>query len=69
MTWRNRLRLRVEAPNGTSGRILVIQLKPDILDLDRIKEFKVLVNGREAILATSILDLASEVIGSRHTSS
>jgi len=58
---RNRLRLRVEAPNGTSGRILVIQLKPDILDLERIKEFKVLVNGREAILASSILDLASEV--------
>jgi len=58
---RNRLRLRVEAPNGTSGRIIVIQLKPDILDLNRIKEFKVLVNGREAILASSILDLASEV--------
>ena len=58
---KNRLRLRVEAPNGTSGRILVIQLKPDILDLNRIKEFKVLVNGREAILASSILDLASEV--------
>jgi len=58
---KNRLRLRVEAPNGTSGRIIVIQLKPDILDLNRIKEFKVLVNGREAILASSILDLASEV--------
>jgi len=58
---KNRLRLRVEAPNGTSGRIIVIQLKPDMLDLDRIKEFKVLVNGREAILASSILDLASEV--------
>ncbi|OYT66747.1 MAG: hypothetical protein B6U65_04850, partial [Candidatus Wolframiiraptor sp. EX4484-121] len=35
---KNRLRLRVEAPNGTSGRILVIQLKPDTLDLNRIKE-------------------------------
>ena len=58
---KNRLRLRVEAPNGTSGRIIVIKLKPDMLDLDRIKEFKVLVNGREAILASSILDLASEV--------
>jgi len=58
---KNRLRLRVEAPNGTSGRILVIQLKPDTLDLNSIKEFKVLVNGREAVLASSILDLASEV--------
>ncbi|MCD6125390.1 MAG: hypothetical protein J7J19_00055 [Thaumarchaeota archaeon] len=58
---RNRLRLRVEAPNGTSGRIIVIQVEPDVIDLNMIKKFKVLVNGSEAVLASSILDLASEV--------
>lgn len=58
---KNRLSLRVEAPNGTSGRIIVIQVEPDTVDLNRIKEFKVLVNGREAILASGILDLASDV--------
>ncbi|RLG09450.1 MAG: hypothetical protein DRN68_01525 [Thaumarchaeota archaeon] len=58
---RNRLKLRVGAPNGTSGRIIVIQLEPDVIDLNKIKKFKVLVNGKEAILASSILDLASEV--------
>ena len=60
-TERNRLRLKVEAPNGTSGRIIVIQIEPDVIDLNTFKKFKVLVNGSEAVLASSILDLASEV--------
>jgi len=58
---KNKLKLRIEAPNGTPGRIIVVQLEPGAIDLSRIKEFKVLVDGREAILASSILDLASEV--------
>ena len=57
----NRLKLRLEAPNGTPGRIIVVELDPEAVDLSKIREFKVLVNNRPAILASSIMDLALEV--------
>jgi len=58
---RNRLKLRLSAPNGTPGRLIVIELEPGAVDLNNLESFEVMVNGQPAVLASGILDLASGV--------
>jgi len=57
----NRLKLKVEAPSGSPGKLLIIKLDSSTFHADEIDEIKVYVNGSEAILASSVLDLVSEV--------
>ena len=58
---RNKIRLRLSAPDGTLGRLIVVELEPDAVDLNRLQKFEVMVNGKPAILASGIIDLASGV--------
>lgn len=58
---KNRLSIRLEAPDGTPGRLFVLELSPDTIDLQNLLGFKLTVNGEEAVLASSLLDLASGV--------
>ncbi len=57
----NRLKLRITAPNGTSGRLIIVNLDPEVFSADELGEISVLVNGSRAILASSVIDLVSEV--------
>lgn len=57
----NRFKFQVSAPNGTTGRLIIIRLDPEVFTVDEIDEVRVLVNGSTAILASSIIDLFSEV--------
>lgn len=57
---KNRVRVRLKAPDNTTGRLFVIELSPDLVDLQNIIGFNLTVNGESAILASSLLDLASE---------
>lgn len=58
---RNKFRLRLSAPDGTLGRLIVVELEPDAVDLNKLQKFEVIVNGKPAILASGIIDLASGV--------
>ena len=57
----NQLKLRVTAPNGTSGRLIIVKLDPSVFTVDKLDEIRVLVNGSMAILASNIIDLVSDV--------
>jgi len=58
---RVRLRFSVEASEKTCGKIFLIRLDPEIFGVNKLERVKVYVNGSEAILALSLLDLASSV--------
>ena len=56
---KNRVKVRLKAPDNTSGRLFIIELSPELVDLENILGFNLTVNGESAILASSLLDLAS----------
>ena len=58
---RARLRFSVQAPERTCRKIFLIRFDPEIFGVNKLERVKVYVNGSEAILALSLLDLASGV--------
>lgn len=56
---KNRVKVRLKAPDNTTGRLFIIELSPELVDLQNILGFNLTVNGESAILASSLLDLAS----------
>ncbi|MCS7125843.1 MAG: hypothetical protein NZ929_02905 [Aigarchaeota archaeon] len=56
---RNRVKVRLKAPDNFPGKLFIIEISPEIVDLQNIMNFNLTVNGEEAILASSLLDLAS----------
>jgi len=56
---KNRVMIRLKAPDNTSGRLFIIELSPEVIDMENILGFNLTVNGEPAILASSLLDLAS----------
>ena len=58
---RVRIRFSVEAPEKTCRKIFLIKLDSEIFSIDKLEDVKVYVNGSEAVLALSLLDLASGV--------
>lgn len=58
---KNRVRVRLRAPDNTPGRLFIIELSPELVDLENIMGFNLTVNDETAILASSLLDLASGI--------
>lgn len=58
---KNRVRIRLKAPDNTSGRLFIIELSPELVDIENILGFNLTVNTEIAILASSLLDLASGI--------
>lgn len=58
---KNRIAIKLRAPEGFTGRLFVIDLYPDVIDLENLAGLNVTINDREALMATSIIDLAMEI--------
>jgi tetratricopeptide (TPR) repeat protein len=58
---KNRVRIRLKAPDNTSGKLFIIELSPELVDIENILGFNLTVNSEKAILASSLLDLASGI--------
>lgn len=58
---RNRVKVRLKAPDNTSGRLFILELSPEVVDLENLMGFNLTVNNEKAILASSLLDLASGI--------
>ncbi len=58
---KNRVRVRLKAPDNTSGRLFIIELSPELVEIENILGFNLTVNSEIAILASSLLDLASGI--------
>ena len=58
---KNRVRIKLKAPDNTSGRLFIIELSPELVDIENILGFNLTVNSEIAILASSLLDLASGI--------
>jgi tetratricopeptide (TPR) repeat protein len=58
---KNKVRIRLKAPDNTSGRLFIIELSPELVDIENIMGFNLTVNSEVAILASSLLDLASGI--------
>ncbi|MEM3397869.1 MAG: hypothetical protein QW724_03985 [Nitrososphaerota archaeon] len=58
---KNRVKVRLKAPDNTSGRLFIVELSPEVVDLENIMGFNLTVNNEKAILASSFLDLASGI--------
>ncbi|MCF8884483.1 MAG: hypothetical protein QW655_00220 [Nitrososphaerota archaeon] len=58
---KNSIAIKLRAPEGFTGRLFVIDLYPDVIDLENLAGLNVTINNQEAIMATSIIDLAMEI--------
>ncbi|MEN2974775.1 MAG: hypothetical protein ABDH32_04250 [Candidatus Caldarchaeales archaeon] len=56
---RNKVKVRLKAPDNFPGKLFIIEISPELIDLQNIMSFNLTVNGEEAIMASSLLDLAS----------